>query len=79
MATSDLAEVVGVLHRLWHLDDLGLFDTEPGWRALLAMETCLLDWIATAPDSVLHPESEPSARERVELPGQDVLPFGGEG
>jgi hypothetical protein len=78
MQTPQLTEVVDVLHGLWRLDDLGMFESESGWAALLAMEGCLLEWVATAPDWVFDPAPEPSPGQCDEVPGQDVLPFGGE-
>jgi hypothetical protein len=79
METRLLSEVADVLDGLWRLDERGLFDTDSGRAALLAIETWLLEWVETAPDELFELAQEPATAEPEEVPGQGVLPFGGEG
>jgi hypothetical protein len=78
METRLLSEVADVLDGLWRLDERGLFDTDSGRAALLAIETWLLEWVETAPDELFELAQEPATAEPEEVPGQGVLPFGGE-
>jgi hypothetical protein len=79
MKTPLVGEVVDVLDGLWRLDERGLFDGESGSQALLAIEGWLLEWVETAPDELFELAQEPATAEPEEVPGQGVLPFGGEG